>query len=112
PCPQTTVTASSSALWTSAGRSPPGPLRCGSTTCNTNPALTAASTALPPRSSTDIAVCEASQCVLAAIPNVPVNSGRVAIRGIASSISPDGQTPVPSHSTTTSSRCPSSPCSS
>ena len=38
-----------------AGTSPPGPLRCGSTTCRTNPAATAASKALPPRSSTAIA---------------------------------------------------------
>ena len=39
---------------TTAGTSPPGPLRCGSTTCSTKPAAAAASNALPPRSSTDI----------------------------------------------------------
>jgi hypothetical protein len=32
---------------------------------------------LPPRSSTAIPVCEASQWVDATIPNVPRNSGRV-----------------------------------
>ena len=40
-----------------AGRSPPGPFRCGSTTWSTNPAAQAASNALPPRSSTAMPVC-------------------------------------------------------
>ena len=60
-----------------AGSSPPGPFRCGSTTWRTNPAATAASNALPPRSSTAIPVCEASQWVDATIPKVPRSSGRV-----------------------------------
>ena len=60
-----------------AGRSPPGPFRCGSTTCSTNPAAQAASNALPPRSSTAMPVCVASQCVDATAPNVPRSSGRV-----------------------------------
>ena len=66
-----------------AGISPPGPFRCGSTTCSTNPVAHAASNALPPRSSTAIPVCDASQCVDATIPNVPRSSGAVreAIRG-------------------------------
>src|SRR5690349_7976121 len=59
------------------GRSPPGPLRCGSTTWSTKPAATAASNALPPRSSTDIPAADASQCVEATMPNVPRSSGRV-----------------------------------
>src|SRR3954451_241050 len=59
------------------GTSPPGPLRCGSTTWSANPVATAASNALPPRSSTDIPTPEASQCVEATIPNVPRSSGRV-----------------------------------
>ena len=42
----------SSAGQITAGRSPPGPFRCGSTTCSTKPAAHAASNALPPRSST------------------------------------------------------------
>src|SRR5947208_959018 len=60
-----------------AGRSPPGPFRCGSTTCNAKPAATAASNALPPRSSTAMPAADASQCVEATMPNVPRSSGRV-----------------------------------
>ena len=59
------------------GRSPPGPLRCGSTTWSVNPAATAASNALPPRSSTAIPAAVPSQCVEATIPNVPRSSGLV-----------------------------------
>ena len=64
-----------------AGRSPPGPLRCGSTTCSVNPAATAASNALPPRSSTAMPAAEASQCVEATAPKLPRSSGRV-VNGI------------------------------
>ena len=60
-----------------AGTSPPGPFRCGSTTWRTKPVAHAASKALPPRSSTDIPAAEASQCVDATIPKVPRSSGRV-----------------------------------
>ena len=77
PCPHTTTGSPRSTGHTIAGTSPPGPLRCGSTTCSTNPAATAASNALPPRSSTDIPAPDASQCVEATIPNVPRSSGRV-----------------------------------
>src|SRR3954468_19916487 len=59
------------------GTSPPGPLRCGSTTWRGKPAATAASNALPPCSSTAMPAAEASQCVDATIPNVPRSSGRV-----------------------------------
>src|SRR3954454_13760988 len=59
------------------GRSPPGPFRCGSTTCRASPAATAASNAFPPRSSTAIPAGDASQCVEATMPNVPLSSGRV-----------------------------------
>ena len=55
----------------------PGPFRCGSTTWSTKPVATAASNALPPRSSTAIPVCDASQWVDATIPKVPRSSGRV-----------------------------------
>ena len=65
------------------GTSPAGPLRCGSTTCNTKPPATAASKALPPRSSTPMAVCAASQCVEEATPKVPVISGRVVNAALA-----------------------------
>ena len=44
-----------------ADTSPPGPFRCGSTTWRTKPVATAASNALPPRSSTAMPVAEASQ---------------------------------------------------
>ena len=81
PCPQTTRSRSSSALQTSAGMSPPGPFRCGSTTCSAKPAATAASKALPPSSSTAMAVADASQCVEAVTPKVPSNSGRVVNMG-------------------------------
>src|SRR5215472_9853341 len=57
--------------------SPPGPFRCGSTTCSVNAAATAASNALPPRSSTAMPAALASQCVEATMPNVPRSSGRV-----------------------------------
>ncbi len=60
----------------SAGRRP-GPFRCGSTTWSVKPVATAASKALPPRSSIAIPVAEASQWVDATIPKVPRSSGRV-----------------------------------
>ena len=50
---------------------------CGSATCSTKAMATAASKALPPRSRTAIPVPDASQWVLAAMPNVPTSSGRV-----------------------------------
>ena len=65
------------------GTSPPGPFRCGSTTWRTSPAATAASNALPPRSSTAIPAAEASQWVEATMPNVPASSGRVVNSGIS-----------------------------
>ena len=59
------------------GTSPPGPFMCGSTTCSTRPAATAASNAFPSCSSTAIPAAEASQCVEATMPKVPASSGRV-----------------------------------
>ena len=59
------------------GQSPPGPLRCGSTTCKVNPAAAAASKALPPRSSTAMPTPLAIQWVEATAPKVPAISGRV-----------------------------------
>ena len=75
PWPQSTRGAGSSAVAMMAGTSPPGPLRCGSTTCRTNPAATAASNALPPSSRMRMADCDAIQCVDETIPNVPSGSG-------------------------------------
>ncbi len=77
PCPMSSFGASSPATFTTAVMSPPGPLRCGSTTCSTNAAATAASKALPPRSSTAWPVPDASQWVEALMPNVPRSVGRV-----------------------------------
>ena len=81
PWPRTDSIRRSRSLHSSIGTSPPGPLRCGSTTCSTKPPAAAASNALPPRSSTPMAVCEASQWVDATTPKVPVISGRV-VKGL------------------------------
>ncbi len=78
PWPSITSTAPSPAGATRIGTSPPGPFRCGSTTWSTKPAVTAASKALPPRSSTAIPAAEASQWVEETMPKVPRSSGRVA----------------------------------
>src|SRR4051794_39375081 len=59
------------------GRSPPGPFRCGSTTCRVKPAATAASKALPPASNRAIPAADASQWVDDTMPTVPCNSGLV-----------------------------------
>ena len=82
PWPQSARARFSFSLQRRIGTSPPGPLRCGSTTCSVNAAATAASKALPPRSSIRIAVAVASQCVEAATPNVPRISGRVVKGGV------------------------------
>src|SRR6185295_4830507 len=59
------------------GTSPPGPHRCGSTTCRVKAIATPASKALPPRSSTPMPTAVPIQCVDATTPNVPSISGRV-----------------------------------
>src|SRR6202050_2164138 len=59
------------------GTSPPGPLRCGSTTCSVNAVATAASNALPPRSRIPMPTAVAIQWVEVTTPNVPSISGRV-----------------------------------
>ena len=77
PWPQITCWRRLAALCRMIGASPPGPFRCGSATCRVKAAATAASKALPPRSSTAMPTWLASQCVLATTPNVPAISGRV-----------------------------------
>ena len=77
PWPQITCWRRLAAMWRMIGASPPGPFRCGSATCRVKAAATAASKALPPRSSTAMPTWLASQCVLATTPNVPAISGRV-----------------------------------
>src|SRR5690349_4602056 len=59
------------------GTSPPGPLRCGSTTWSVNAVATAASNALPPRSKIPMPTAVAIQWVEVTTPNVPSISGRV-----------------------------------
>src|SRR5207247_8154217 len=59
------------------GTSPPGPLRCGSTTCSVKAVATPASNALPPRSRMPMPTAVAIQWVEVTTPNVPSISGRV-----------------------------------
>ena len=59
------------------GTSPPGPLRCGSTTCSVKAVATAASNALPPFSSAAMPTAVAIQWVEVTTPKVPSISGRV-----------------------------------
>ena len=59
------------------GTSPPGPFRCGSTTCSAKPVATPASKALPPFSRMAMPVALASQWVEVTTPKVPRISGRV-----------------------------------
>src|ERR1700724_1618687 len=77
PCPQITSVLSLRTSLTISGTSPPGPLRCGSTTCSVKAVATAASKALPPFSSTDIPTAVAIQWVEVTTPNVPSISGLV-----------------------------------
>src|SRR5450759_2453294 len=77
PCPQITSTLPLRTSCTITGTSPPGPLRCGSTTCNVNAVATAASKAFPPRSRTAIPTAVPIQWVDVTTPNVPSISGRV-----------------------------------
>ena len=77
PCPQITSTLPLRTSCTITGTSPPGPLRCGSTTCNVNAVATAASKALPPFSSVAMPTAVAIQWVDVTTPNVPSISGRV-----------------------------------
>src|SRR5262245_9083200 len=83
PCPQITSTLSLP-LRTSCritGTSPPGPLRCGSTTCSVKAVATAASKALPPRSRIPIPTAVAIQWVEVTTPKVPSITGRV-VKGL------------------------------
>ncbi len=77
PWPQSTMGRSAPAGIRMIGTSPPGPFRCGSTICSVKPVATAASKALPPRSSMPKPTVEAIQCVLVTAPKLPRISGRV-----------------------------------
>src|SRR5271154_3868629 len=59
------------------GTSPPGPFRCGSTTCSVNAVATPASKALPPFSRVAIPPAVAIQWVEVTTPKVPSISGLV-----------------------------------
>ncbi len=63
------------------GTSPPGPQRCGSTTCRVKAVATAASKALPPFSRMLMPTAVAIQWVEATTPKVPTISGRV-VKGL------------------------------
>ena len=67
--------------WRITGTSPPGPLRCGSTTCSVKAVATAASKALPPFSRIAMPTAVAIQWVEVTTPKVPSISGRV-VNGI------------------------------
>src|SRR5665647_3648611 len=77
PWPQITSVRPRLTSWTMIGTSPPGPLRCGSTTCRVNAVATAASKALPPFSRAAMPTAVAIQCVDVTTPKVPSISGRV-----------------------------------
>ena len=77
PWPHSRFTFFSFALQNSTGMSPPGPFWCGSSTWRQKPTATAASKALPPRSSTLMPTAEPIQCVDETTPKVPWISGRV-----------------------------------
>src|SRR5471030_1259162 len=77
PWPQITSVRPRFTSWTMTGTSPPGPFRCGSTTCSVNAVATPASNALPPFSRMPIPTADAIQWVEVTTPKVPSISGRV-----------------------------------
>src|SRR5882757_7475360 len=77
PWPQITSVRPRLISWTMIGTSPPGPFKCGSTTCSVKAAATPASKALPPLSRVAIPTAVAIQCVEVTTPKVPSISGRV-----------------------------------
>src|SRR4029453_8116703 len=87
PWPQITSVLPRFTAFRISGTSPPGPLRCGSTTCRVNAVATAASKALPPFSRMPMPTAVAIQCVEATTPKVPTISGRV-VNGVGLMIFP------------------------
>src|ERR1700724_847813 len=77
PWPQITSVRPRLVSCTMIGTSPPGPFRCGSTTCSVNAVATPASKALPPFSSVAIPTAVAIQWVDVTTPKVPSISGLV-----------------------------------
>src|ERR1700685_412968 len=77
PWPQITSVRPRLTSCTMIGTSPPGPFKCGSTTCSVNAVATPASNALPPFSRMPIPTAVAIQWVEVTTPNVPSISGLV-----------------------------------
>src|ERR1700686_2227612 len=77
PWPQITSVRPRLVSCTMIGTSPPGPFKCGSTTCSVNPVATPASNALPPFSRILIPTAVAIQWVEVTTPKVPSISGLV-----------------------------------
>src|ERR1700738_4594228 len=77
PWPQITSVRPRLVSWTIIGTSPPGPFKCGSTTCSVNAVATPASKALPPFSRGAIPTAVAIQWVDVTTPKVPSISGLV-----------------------------------
>src|SRR5215471_5641095 len=77
PCPQITSVRPRFTSCRMTGTSPPGPLRCGSTTCSVKAVATPASKALPPFSRMAMPTAVAIQWVEVTTPKVPSISGRV-----------------------------------
>src|ERR1700731_5408013 len=77
PWPQITSMRPRLVSCTMTGTSPPGPFRCGSTTCSVNAVATPASKALPPFSRVAIPTAVAIQWVDVTTPKVPSISGLV-----------------------------------
>src|SRR3984893_17489840 len=81
PWPQITSVRPRLMSWTISGTSPPGPFKCGSTTCSVKAVATPASNALPPFSSVAIPTAVAIQWVDVTTPKVPSISGLV-VKGL------------------------------
>src|ERR1700693_3153210 len=81
PWPQITSVRRRLISCTMIGTSPPGPFKCGSTTCSVNPVATPASNALPPFSKMLIPTAVAIQWVEVTTPKVPSISGLV-VKGL------------------------------
>src|SRR6202453_2710416 len=77
PWPQITSVRPRLTSCTIIGTSPPGPFKCGSTTCSVNAVATPASNALPPLSRMPIPTAVAIQWVEVTTPKVPSISGLV-----------------------------------
>src|SRR6478672_13797405 len=77
PWPQITSVRPRLVSCTMIGTSPPGPFKCGSTTCSVNAVATPASNALPPFSRVAIPIAVAIQWVDVTTPKVPSISGLV-----------------------------------